>query len=163
MSRLVSILLIVSILVCPLLCGNGIVPCCVAFSPSQPSDSSTAQRPSVVESIPETCSCCEKHLSSQPLCTDDQTLCCDDPCTEEDHGNCPSDNSDNPCQGVCGGAIFGKPPEPQGEVLCLLPTLHFVGEFASSQTLCPSREDGLILFGGNYGCCLRTLYASFLC
>ncbi len=145
-SRTVSLVLITTIIACPVWCSNGLCnadQCCAAkasWHQACPVDGNVG-------------SCCERSGSDSDCHRPGKTP-----------HNPPCDSS---CQGVCGGAIFEKPCE-LNNASDSFPSPLVVTDVAvvpRSAELC-SDDIGHAVYctsGGNLGRSLRTLYMSFLC
>ncbi len=140
-------MLMLAILICPLGCGRGIVPCCQAKDPAAPAHPVNGDE----------CDCCQQE--KMPADKEDSNEDC--LCHE---GQCPSDapcESEGSCQGICGGAVFEKPFVPFFDIeIVLLPltVLEEPDNYALSvRSDCPRPINHVS------GRSLRTLHVSFLC
>ena len=140
--RLVSILLIVAVIACPLRCGIGYCHaagcCAVAEEAASPEYSAAVEQPG--------CCCPRSPLEEE----------------SEERSPCPERSS---CQGVCGGAVIDKSTELNATLLCqCLPAFDFDGVAAARQApvqiLANAQRE---CCDGNRGRIVRTLHSSLLC
>jgi len=136
-SRTVSILLIAAVVACPLWCGGSLGHQCAAGECSQ----------QVPRSEAASCCCCKE----TPRNGDDES---------------PGEHPAESCQGICGGAVFEKSPELNGDQ-----QIAFLRQFSLQRALFEKqgeRGSRLLLTpsapgGGNIGRLVRTLHMSILC
>jgi len=150
-TRTVPNLLIVAIIVCPLLCRNGLCQwCCSAKGcvSARQSSQSTCQVNGTEHG------CCHGTAQDGVGQSDEkrQRPCDDAPC-------------ESACQGVCGGAVIEKPNNfPVAAPLWFLPLSDANGPVAS---LLSDRQtqaaECWFDFSATPGRCIRTLHMSFLC
>lgn len=138
--RIVSSLLILAVVACPLWCRNtscDAVACCSVLQP-------------------------EDHA-----CADDAvTTCCGQPKSSDDNDRGPCRGPLASCHGVCGGAVFDKPAEPDDadnllSLSLIEPRTSLAVQPAEGHSL--DVADRWYCRGGNYGRSLRALHMSFLC
>lgn len=144
-ERSVALVLISAIVVCPLWCGIG--PCCAGrCSAKELID--TAQRPSF--------ECCTLHRVAG---------CCCETATPYSDKRLPVRCPDKSCQGVCGGAVFGKSVDLNG-VLSLFVQPLDMHTIAVMQPIAERRISNDAhrwkTHGRNRGYTLRVLHQSLL-
>ena len=139
----ISIILIATVVACPLLCGNGVCH---------------ASHACPVES------CCLDEPALE-MCLRHGTVGCACESTSRDHAPCQCPNKEV-CQGVCGGAVLEKAREldciENSSILPLVDRDAIGAVFAKyreghAEPLCGG---GSVKSVGRF---MRTLYASFLC
>ena len=137
-ARIVSLVQIATIIVCPMWCSSGL---CHAGQ------------------------CCSvKQSAADQVCPLHGTATCCEKSSHEDGVPCRYPNK--PCQGICGGAVFEKPIELDDcSATFFLPLIHtdifFAPQLADGAKL--DAEHRCQCLGDNHGRSLRTLYMSYLC
>ncbi len=145
--QIISMVVVAAVLACPLGCSLGSVfaASCCAMVLETPDTTSE----------PATSDCC--HCCQQP----DSTVA-------DNNRDCPEERpEESSCQGVCGGAILGKPCELDNIGDVMNPPLTDAGQSAAASRIAhhhsvPVGED-IDPGGCNYGRSLRALHSSFLC
>ena len=157
-DRIISLLMITVIVICPVRCADGRCSeshaCGQAARTAVGADAGGAHP---AQGTPCHGSCAtEQHHDVDPLNGGD-------PRRDEKKPACPC-SEDSPCQCVCAGAVFDRGVLPHGSV-CPTPAInvtpHLDGDFCRPVPV-PTHERGGTQ-RGNYGRSLRTLHASFLC
>ncbi len=147
-ARIVSLVLIASVVACPLSCGSGICHAgqCCAVDGSDPGRQ------------------CAKIAGTRHAVADCD--CCDIPSHERDEHGPPPCRGKTKCQGICGGAVFEKPHELATANVFFLPQLHSDDDTFVS-LLSVRRTNGFeiteCVSSGNQGRFVRTLYMSLIC
>ena len=143
-ARIVSPLLIIAIIACPLFCDSGLcVSCCAA------SDAIVGQHVASLDRV--------ESPHQLPSC------CCEPKAKPQNPPPCPAPIEKKFCQGVCGGAVFEKPVE-----LDLTAQLVAVLSDESSVFACHCDRGTFgvakhwLCDGGNQGRALRTWHGSLL-
>jgi hypothetical protein len=157
-SRFLVILLIATIVVCPLCCSFGM--CHAADCEGQ----ACHQESSVSEPMEAPCCsdrCCASPLAQQPA-------------------DCPPDSQDDQpsqqppcqdsCQGICGGALSSRDNDVENQALIStsfelapLPMLQTMVLAASTPCYQPQMPGQLVCFGLSPGRRMRMLHMSWLC
>lgn len=145
LDRLVSLVLIVAVIGCPLYCGSGVChadQCCAAGECN------------IEEQTPVSCSahgaadCCCENSSEAP--------------DQDPPSRCPDAST---CQGVCGGAVLESSSElDEPDLSFFLPIVDddsIVSTLAHSRSVDPGNNR--CLSAKNHGRVVRTLHSSFLC
>lgn len=142
--RIVSLLLIVAVIACPLACGTGVCWCCA-------------------DDIVNLSSPIEQATESSPC---DRNCCCNE---SADHSNKPAPRRSpvkSMCQGVCGGAVFEEPCSlDDSEAIVYLPSIQKDTAYVPLSTQRETVEVGFpqCIRAKNQGRCMRVRHMSFLC
>ena len=145
MTRFLSLILIAAILACPFACGWGIVPCCGW-------EKSASVRCPVHGGK---CHCDLDEVANNDECEGEKN------CPHQDFPEDAPCDHDHPCQGVCGGAVFEKPFDPQfdgGVALILLVVLDWSDQHRPIESNRLFNQSDPVS-----GRTLRTLHMSYLC
>ncbi len=139
-ARLISLVLMVAIVACPMWCGERLcpaAPCC-----------SATPCPRIVCAVHETADCCCEPSS---------------PNKSDPNPSRPANQSS--CQGICGGAVFEQLSQVDNfDGSIILPLFDVHASTVSRRSSFRRCDVPTISHcGGNRGRSLRTLYMSFLC
>lgn len=150
MARITPLVLIAAIVVCPLLCRNGQCQgCCAQDVPGTDRQAAPA----------DNCDCCDATCDSAESTSVEYSSDGDGP------RPCDPDSDASGCQGICGGAVLGKPDSLPP--LAVMWMQHHCADRQLPPTLC--LEEGRPPVGAWWstgdmtpGRYLRTLHMSFL-
>ena len=149
-TRLISLVLIVAVIACPMWCSNGqcLAGQCLAGQCCATADCSLEKRSTQVCPTHDTKNCCCESVPGRE---------------EPEPHRCPEESS---CQGICGGAVFEKTCEFKSiEASFFVPLSakdsSVVSLLARARTFCSEHPHQLS--AKNHGRFMRTLHSSFLC